>query len=62
MIIGYIVYVGIQVSVYCSWFIIANITAAGDKHPLRLLSASMDKTMILWQPDTNSSVWVEQVS
>lgn len=29
--------------------------------PLSLLSASMDKTMVLWQPDPSSGVWLEQV-
>ena len=38
-------------------------SAAGSSHhqPLSLLSASMDKTMVLWQPDPASGVWLEQV-
>lgn len=32
------------------------------EQPLHLLSASMDKTMILWGPEDASGVWVEQVS
>lgn len=32
------------------------------EQPLSLLSASMDKTMILWGPEEASGVWVEQVS
>ncbi|CAI9721363.1 complex 2-like [Octopus vulgaris] len=33
----------------------------GWHQPLRLLTASMDKTMILWSVDKDSGVWVEEV-
>ncbi|XP_071811428.1 elongator complex protein 2-like [Apostichopus japonicus] len=34
----------------------------GDKHqPMCLLSASMDKTMIIWQLDVETGVWVDKV-
>ena len=33
-----------------------------NHQPMRLLSASMDKTMIIWSPDQDSGVWIEQVS
>ncbi|XP_074658780.1 elongator complex protein 2-like [Tubulanus polymorphus] len=32
-----------------------------QRRPLRLLSASMDKTMIVWNPDPETGVWLEQV-
>ncbi|KAM9385150.1 elongator complex protein 2 [Pholidichthys leucotaenia] len=31
------------------------------QQPLHLLSASMDKTMIIWAPEKSSGVWIEQV-
>ena len=36
--------------------------AATPDEPLSLLSASMDKTMILWRVCPDSGVWLEQVS
>ncbi len=34
----------------------------GKAHqPMCLLSASMDKTMIIWEPDTDTGVWIEKV-
>ena len=30
--------------------------------PLSLLSASMDKTLMLWSPDEDSGVWIEKVT
>ncbi|NWJ04994.1 ELP2 protein, partial [Crypturellus undulatus] len=32
------------------------------QQPMRILSASMDKTVILWAPEEESGVWLEQVS
>ncbi|BFY99084.1 hypothetical protein BsWGS_02124 [Bradybaena similaris] len=34
----------------------------GTTHqPMKLLSASMDKTMIIWSPDADTGMWVEEV-
>ena len=30
--------------------------------PLSLLSASMDKTLMLWSPDEDCGVWIEKVT
>uniref|UniRef100_A0A8B9FIF7 Elongator complex protein 2 n=1 Tax=Amazona collaria TaxID=241587 RepID=A0A8B9FIF7_9PSIT len=31
------------------------------QQPMRIMSASMDKTVIIWEPDKESGVWLEQV-
>ncbi|XP_077165816.1 elongator complex protein 2 isoform X2 [Paroedura picta] len=37
------------------------LTDGRREQPMRLLSASMDKTIILWAPEEESGVWLEQV-
>ena len=35
----------------------------GKPHqPMRLLSASIDKTLIIWKPDKETGLWLEDVS
>jgi len=34
----------------------------GRHQPLCLLSASMDKTMIIWRPHAESGIWMENVT
>ncbi|CAE1237158.1 ELP2 [Acanthosepion pharaonis] len=36
-------------------------TENGYHQPMKLLTASMDKTMIIWAPDEDAGVWVEQI-
>ena len=38
-----------------------NITDGKLHQPMCLLSASMDKTMILWEPEQETGVWIEKV-
>ena len=41
---------------------IFNFTGDGSfTQPMSLLSASMDKTLIVWAPDKESGVWLEKV-
>ena len=45
----------------CDMISLSPPTGGALRQPLSLLSASMDKTMILWAPE-EEGVWVEQVS
>ncbi|KAI1901605.1 hypothetical protein AGOR_G00036120 [Albula goreensis] len=40
---------------------IPSLKGGSVQQPIGLLSASMDKTMILWGPEEDSGVWLEQV-
>lgn len=45
-----------------SFIFIFNFTGDGSfTQPMSLLSASMDKTLIVWAPDKESGVWLEKV-
>lgn len=44
---------------YCGFILLTGDGAFSQ--PLALLSASMDKTLILWAPDEDSGVWLEKV-
>ena len=51
-------FAGIQESLF-HWFLL---TGDGTiSQPMSLLSASMDKTLIVWTPDEDSGVWLEKV-
>lgn len=48
-------------SVHCLF--VVYITDDGSfTQPMSLLSASIDKTLIVWTPDQESGVWLEKVS
>ena len=49
-------------SLSLSFIFIFNFTGDGSfTQPMSLLSASMDKTLIVWAPDKESGVWLEKV-
>jgi len=46
----------------CNVFFVICFAVDGHRHqPMCLLSASMDKTMIIWRPDAESGIWIENV-
>lgn len=51
------------VKVYSTANLCAICLVGGVRHQrMCLLSASMDKTMIVWQPSADSGIWMEKVS
>ena len=48
----------------CHYLIINHILMSDDgsiTQPMSLLTASMDKTLIVWSPEEDSGVWLEKV-
>ena len=54
-------FVWLFIKLDCGMISLSPPTGGALRQPLSLLSASMDKTMILWAPE-EEGVWVEQVS
>jgi len=44
------------------WFVVYMTDDGSFTQPMSLLSALMDKTLIVWTPDQESGVWLEKVS
>jgi len=41
--------------------VLLSLSGGVRRQPLVLLSASIDKTLILWHPDQETGIWIEQV-